>query len=84
MAEWKSETLQFESHNLCGPVQLGLVVVISGGGASVRGGLASCGGALPSQEVGFSYLVPDCRGLPEVVLPVEERLGRGLTGARLP
>jgi hypothetical protein len=33
-------------------------------------------------EVGFSYLVPGCRGLPEVVLPVEKRLNRGLTSVR--
>jgi hypothetical protein len=31
-------------------------------------------------EVGFSYLVPRCRSLPEVVLSVKKRLGRGLTG----
>jgi hypothetical protein len=31
-------------------------------------------------EIGFSYLVSRYRGLPEVVLPVEKRLGRGLTG----
>jgi hypothetical protein len=31
-------------------------------------------------EVGFSYLVPGCRSLPEVMLPVKKRLGRGLTG----
>jgi hypothetical protein len=33
-------------------------------------------------EVGFSYLVPRCRGLPEVVLPVEKRLSRGLISVR--
>jgi hypothetical protein len=31
-------------------------------------------------EIGFSYLVPRYRSLPEVVLPVKKRLGRGLTG----
>jgi hypothetical protein len=44
MVEWKSGTLQFESYILCGPVQLGLAVAVSGGGASVRGGLASTRG----------------------------------------
>jgi hypothetical protein len=33
-------------------------------------------------EVGFSYLVPGYRGLPEVVLPVEKRLSRGLISVR--
>jgi hypothetical protein len=31
-------------------------------------------------EVGFNYLIPGYRSLPEVVLPVKKRLGRGLTG----
>jgi hypothetical protein len=33
-------------------------------------------------EVGFSYLVLRCRSLPEVVLPIKKRLGRGLTSVR--
>jgi hypothetical protein len=33
-------------------------------------------------EVGFNYLVPRYRGLPEVVLPVEKRLSRGLISVR--
>jgi hypothetical protein len=44
MVEWKSGTLQFESYILCGLMQLGLAVAVSGGGASVRGGLASARG----------------------------------------
>jgi hypothetical protein len=44
IVEWKSRTLQFESHILCGPVQLGLAIAVSGGGASVKGGLASARG----------------------------------------
>jgi hypothetical protein len=33
-------------------------------------------------EVGFSYLVPRYRGLPEVVLSVKKRLSRGLISVR--
>jgi hypothetical protein len=71
MAEWKSGILQFESHILCGPMQLSLVVVISRGGVSVKGGLALCvGDSAFLAEVGFNYLVPEYRSLPEVMLPV--------------
>jgi hypothetical protein len=53
MAEWKNRTLQFESHILCGPVQLGLAVVVSGGGASVRRlGLVRGGFAVYTQSLG--------------------------------
>jgi hypothetical protein len=44
IVEWKSRTLQFESHILYSLIQLSLAVAVSGGGASVRGGLASARG----------------------------------------